>query len=207
MKNKPTAKKIDAPLLLPKPIEKYKRNQLNEFVREIAGDEGLQIITCIGAAQVTDEKIEQDTKMKIAEIRSVLNHLHSYGLVEYKREKNMQTGWFTYTWKMNANQALQNFITLKKKEYDALKAKLDQGEGAQVYRCQKSCRPLEFEKAMEHSFKCPACNCRLNIVDQEDELKKLEGKINTLLSIHDPTSDVGIKLPSLSGEKMTTFNR
>ncbi len=220
MKTKNPTKKTAAPLrstallkttaqLQPAaPLDKFKQNQLNDFVREIAGEEGLQIISCIGPTEITDETIEQSTKMKIAEIRSVLNHLHSYGLVEYKREKNMQTGWFTYTWKLNTNRALQNFITMKKKEYDTLKMKLAQGEGAQIYRCQKSCSGLEFEKAMEHSFKCPACNCRLNIVDQEEELKKLEGKINTLLSIHTPVTDQATtKLPPYTGEKLISFNR
>ncbi|MFH1246782.1 MAG: hypothetical protein V1644_00220 [Candidatus Micrarchaeota archaeon] len=179
---------------------------LNEFVREVAGDEGLKIITCIGGEEVTDEKIEQNTQMKIAEIRSVLNHLHSYGLVEYRREKNMQTGWFTYTWKLNPNRALQNFITIKKKEYNALKVKLEQGDGAQIYRCQKQCKSLEFENAMEFNFRCPSCNCRLNIIDQEDELKKLEHKITILTNMYAPPVEL-IGKPTALGEKLTSFGR
>ncbi len=157
--------------------------ELTLFIKELAGEEGVQIISCIGDSGTTDDKIEEVTKMKIAEIRSVLNHLHSYGLVEYTREKNLQTGWFTYTWRLNANRALQNFLVLKRREYEKLRTKLSSGDGVQLYRCQKSCNCLEFEKAIELGFRCPGCRGKLNVVDQEEELLKLERKITSLTSV------------------------
>lgn len=186
------------------PLQQHSKEHLNAFVREIAGEEGLKIVTCIGGTEVTDEKIEQGTRMKIAEIRSVLNHLHSYGLVEYKREKNLQTGWFTYTWRLNPNRALQNFINMKRREYETLKTKLATGDGVQLYKCTRTCAALEFEKAMERSFKCPACNGKLNVVDQEEELRKLEQRINALVSITNQQPE----LPrSVLGQKLTNFGR
>lgn len=181
---------------------------IDNFVREIAGDEGCKIISCIGRSEVTDERIEQSTKMKIAEIRSVLNHLHSYGLVEYKREKNMQTGWFTYTWRLNPNRALQNFITAKKREYETLKTKLAAGDCAQAYKCSKLCAPVEFEKAVENSFRCLGCRGKLNALDQEEELRRLEQKISTLTTITSATPELATppKTPGL-GEKLTSFNK
>ncbi len=172
------------------PSQDEKGGQFNEFIRELAGDEGVSILACIGSEGTTDDKIENTTKMKIAEIRSILNHLHSYGLVEYAREKNLQTGWFTYTWKLNTNRALQNVLTNKRREYEQLRSKLSQGDGAQLYRCQKSCNCLEFEKAIEFSFRCPACRGKLNVVDQEEELRKMEKKINSLRSFADLTPDL-----------------
>ncbi len=167
-----------------KPVVKtHRQKYVDSFVNEVAGKEGLKIVSCIGCEEVTDEKIEKQTKMKIAEIRSVLNHLHSYGLVEYKREKNLQTGWFTYTWKLNTNRALQNFVTIKKREYKQYKARLENGDGAQIYKCSKNCGGIEFEKAIEYSFRCPDCKGKLNIVNQEEEMKELEEKIEFLQKI------------------------
>ncbi len=168
---------------------------LTTFIKEVAGDEGLQIVSYIGESEVTDEKIEQHTKMKIAEIRSVLNHLHSYGLVEYKREKNLQTGWFTYTWRLNTNRALQNIILIKKREYEALKSKLENGEGAQLYKCGRKCCGLEFEKAIEHSFRCPDCKAKLNIVDHAEEMRELQQKIALLSSITHNLATNGFEKP------------
>lgn len=187
--------------------DQWNGEHISTFVREIAGEEGCKIISCIGGSEVTDEKIEQNTKMKIAEIRSVLNHLHSYGLVEYRREKNMQTGWFTYTWRLNPNRALQNFIASKRREYESLKTKLAAGDGTQIYKCGKACTTLEFEKAVEYSFRCPGCRGKLNVLDQEEELHKLEQKINTLVNISVTTAAPETARPSVIGSKLTTFSK
>ena len=203
MKQTPLKKAPGANLQL---TEKLTENYLDVFVRELAGDEGCKIISCIGNTEVTDENIEQSTKMKIAEIRSVLNHLHSYGLVEYRREKNMQTGWFTYTWRLNANRALQNFISLKKREYETLKTRLEKGDGTQLYKCGKTCAMLEFEKAMESSFRCPGCKGKLNTIDETDELKKLEQKITALVTISNSAPVLPLPSSPLS-TKLTAFNK
>jgi len=70
---------------------------LRHFISEVAGEQGVAIANSIGDG-ATDEKIEQKTNIRIAEVRSILNHLHSFGIVEYLREKNLFNGWFTYTW-------------------------------------------------------------------------------------------------------------
>ena len=157
---------------------------LNDFVEESIGEKGLQVLQSVGEG-ATDEVIEQSTSLKIAEIRSILNHLHSYGFVEYTREKNMQNGWFTYTWKVNADRAMQNFLMLKRKEYDRLRSAVSSEEGASIYSCRKGCTRLEFERAFENKFKCGACKCDLRFVDNRQELKKVELKISALESLLD----------------------
>ncbi|MFH1257564.1 MAG: hypothetical protein ABIG96_03645 [Candidatus Micrarchaeota archaeon] len=155
---------------------------LHEFVMDSIGQKGLQVLLCTGEG-CTDEIIEQKTKLKIAEIRSILNHLHSYGFVEYTREKNMQNGWFTYTWKTNADRAMQNFLMIKKKEAERLRSDAGNGEGAVFYRCGKGCLKLMFDSAMEHKFKCPSCTKDLKYVDNEQELKKAEMRIKAIEKI------------------------
>ena len=88
--------------------------QLQSFVEESIGENGLMVFKSVGDG-ATDELIENKTSLKLAEIRSLLNHLHSYGFVEYTREKNMQNGWFTYTWRLNSDRAMQNFLQIKKR--------------------------------------------------------------------------------------------
>src|SRR3989344_7241720 len=90
--------------------------RITPFIKQVAGLKGMRIVKSIGDG-ATDDKIEDDTKLKIPEIRSLLNVLHNHGIVEYAREKNLQTGWFTYTWKVNADRAFKNFISRKKGEY------------------------------------------------------------------------------------------
>ena len=97
--------------------------RISDYVKNVAGMKGLKVVKSIGGG-ATDETIEDKTQFKMAEIRSLLNVLHNHGIVEYTREKNLQTGWFTYTWKVNADRAFKNFILVKKNEYVDLRKKI-----------------------------------------------------------------------------------
>ncbi len=152
---------------------------LDEFVADSLGEKGTQVLHSVGDG-ATDEVIEQSTRLKIAEIRSILNHLHSYGFVEYSREKNMQNGWFTYTWKVNMDRAMQNFLMLKRREHERLRNRLSAEEGTTIYSCRKGCTRLEFERAYENKFKCSSCKCDLRFLDNKQELKRVESKITAL---------------------------
>jgi len=156
---------------------------LQPFVEEISGNKGLKIVECIGDG-TTDERIEEQTSLKIAEIRSLLNHLHSYGVVEYTREKNLTSGWFTYTWKVNADRALQNFMAMKQREYTELKIQYSTAENACIYGCRNKCVKLAFDIAMEHEFRCPSCKGMLKEINVSDEMAELDKKISALKSIH-----------------------
>ena len=161
-------------------------NYLDDFVMDSIGEKGLAVLHSMGDG-ATDEIIEQQTQLKVAEIRSILNHLHSYGFVEYTREKNLQNGWFTYTWKLNRDRAMQNFLMMKRRECEKLRSTLSGGEGATIYGCRKGCTRAEFERALENKFKCLTCKNDMRTVDNKKELKHVEQKISALeklLSAH-----------------------
>jgi transcription factor E len=151
---------------------------IKNFILEIAGRNGLRIVANIGDG-ATDERIEKHTKMKIAEIRAILNHLHSYGVVEYTREKNLENGWFTYTWKLNLDRVMQNFLTTKRKEYLRLRSEVEEN-ASMSYACKRGCVRLGFEEAMEQRFSCPKCKKMLIQVDNQTQLQELEEKISAI---------------------------
>ncbi len=153
---------------------------LEAFIKEIAGKDGMYIIETIGDEGCTDEAIEQKTGIKIAEVRCILNHLHSYGVVEYRREKNMQNGWFTYTWNLNRERALSNYLSMKKREYDDLRARVAYAESACVYKCRKGCVRCEFDDAMENQFRCPKCKGMLRYENSEVDTRKIVERIKTM---------------------------
>jgi len=140
----------------------------------------MRIIETIGDDGCTDEAIEQKTSIKIAEVRCILNHLHSYGVVEYRREKNMQNGWFTYTWNLNRERALSNYLSMKKREYDDLRARVAYAENACVYKCRKGCVRCEFDDAMENQFRCPKCRGMLRYESSEVDTRKIVERIKTM---------------------------
>ncbi|MFH0971655.1 MAG: hypothetical protein V1835_03750 [Candidatus Micrarchaeota archaeon] len=168
---------------------------LHEFVCESIGNKGLQVLLSTGDG-CTDEIIEAKTKLKLAEIRSILNHLHSYGFVEYTREKNLQNGWFTYTWKSNMDRAMQNFLMIKRKEGDRLRHGIEAEEGAVLYKCTKGCSKFNFDVAMEQKFKCPSCSKDLKYLDNKEELRHTETRIKAIekiLAIRAQQAEMGFK--------------
>ncbi|MBI2445758.1 hypothetical protein HYV43_05200 [Candidatus Micrarchaeota archaeon] len=156
--------------------------QIFSFAQEVSGDRGFQIAQTLGEG-ATDEKIEKKTKLKVAEIRATLNQLHQHGIVEYTREKNMSNGWFTYTWRINPDRAMRNFLTAKKREYEKLRNRMTSEETVLFYKCRKSCTKLDFDKAMEYGFRCPECNGKMAYAQNQGEVKMLEDKINALEQI------------------------
>ncbi len=160
----------------------FSSQYLKQFIGEVAGEQGMKIAACVGDG-ATDEKIEQKTSIKIAEVRSILNHLHSFGIVEYTREKNMSNGWFTYTWKLNPDRALQNFLMKKRKEHEEFSRRLSEEAGVAFYRCRRGCSRMTFENALEAKFRCPQCKSLMNSASGRDELRKLENRISALEKI------------------------
>ncbi len=160
-------------------------NAFEGFVKEVAGEPGLKVVKGLGDGG-TDEKIEQATGLKLANVRSLLNQLNYHGIVEYTREKNMQSGWFTYTWKVNKSRAMQNFLIKKKVEYADLRKQFNaQGEGAVIYHCPKGCGRVAFDKAMDNQFACGTCSGKLKFVEGSKELKELETRISALETLLD----------------------
>ncbi|MFH1200013.1 MAG: hypothetical protein V1708_03015 [Candidatus Micrarchaeota archaeon] len=151
--------------------------QLQSFVEESIGENGLMVFNSVGDG-ATDETIETKTSLKLSEIRSLLNHLHSYGFVEYTREKNMQNGWFTYTWKLNCDRAMQNFMQIKKRECEKLKSQLASEGGCIFYKCRKGCSRLAFESAFEQKFRCNDCKTELKCFDNGSEMKRIEQQLS-----------------------------
>jgi len=184
------------------PAQNSRQNQLikclEPFLEEIIGYKGVKIVESIGDG-ATDEKIEEQTKLKIAEIRSLLNHLHSYGVVEYTREKNLASGWFTYTWKVNADRALQNLLVMKQREYTELKKQYAAAENAFIYACRNKCAKLAFDVALENRFRCPSCKGVLKEVNAAQEISELEKKITALKSIQSSFSRHALGLSPTQG--------
>ena len=152
---------------------------IREFINETIGEKGILVLENIGDG-ATDELIEEKTKLKLAEIRSILNHLHSYGFVEYTREKNLINGWFKYTWREDIGKAKQNFLLYKKREYEKLRRFMKSAEETVFYKCRKGCAKLKFEDAFESKFKCPSCRHDLKYTNSVEELKKIEYEIGQL---------------------------
>ncbi len=159
------------------------------FVKEVAGTAGLKVVKNISVEGATDEKIERASGLNLALVRSLLNQLNYHGIVEYTREKNMQSGWFTYTWKVNKTRAMHNVLMKKITEFENLRKELDlQGDETTIYFCPKGCGRYLFEKAMDCAFACEKCSTKLKTAAAKQELQELQQKISALQSLTETPS-------------------
>lgn len=164
------------------PKNNFLLQHLQEYVEGVAGRKGWRVLAAVGDS-ATDETIEDKTRLKMAEVRARLNQLHAHGLVEYTREKDLSSGWFTYTWRFNLDRAMQNFFTAKRNELQGLRNKLSAEEGVLLYACRRGCARLPFDSAAENSFRCPKCGSKMRFFDNKSELRKINQRISVLEKI------------------------
>ncbi|VVB70150.1 Transcription factor E [uncultured archaeon] len=174
---KKTVKKTTEKKAAVKTTEKY--DHLYDFVQKISGDNGLKVFQIIGDG-VTDDVIEKKANIKVAEVRSILNHLHSFGVVDYSREKNLTTGWYTYTWKINEERAVQNYIQSLKKEKKMLAERASGLDNTVTFYSKKTGRSFSFEEAFENQFKCPETGNTLKEIDKNQERKSISKRIQEI---------------------------
>lgn len=149
------------------------------FAREVGGAHAVRIVRSLGDG-ATEDVIARNTSLDIPLIRTTLNRLYEAGGVEYTRSKNTQTGWYTYTWRVNEERALQNYFTLKKRRREQLLAQLRALDGAVIYTCRSRCTTLPFEAAEARSFKCPRCRGLLKWSAGEAESRRLREEIQKI---------------------------
>ncbi|MBI4044289.1 MAG: hypothetical protein HY392_01120 [Candidatus Diapherotrites archaeon] len=120
---------------------------------------------------ITDEDIEKKTKLKITEIRTILNRLHYRGIAEYQKKRNEKTGWYIYSWEIKIARIAQLLTTELEEQAKKLENQISFESGYTFFKCKKKCAPLVFEIAAEYQFRCPQCG---QVMAQSDNTESLE---------------------------------
>jgi transcription initiation factor TFIIE subunit alpha len=138
----------------------------NAYVRQlfinVGGENALAILRNF-SPNITDEKLARSLKISISDVRATLNRLHNEGLVKYTRERDNETGWYSYSWSLNAER-IKEWT-----EQHIKNQKIDLDSKGDHYFC--PCCGIDtitpFEKAVENNFKCPKCSKLLEFIDEE----------------------------------------
>lgn len=135
-----------------------------QLLIELAGENALEIIRNFNG-NLSDEDLSKTLKLKISDVRATLNRLHSEGLVSYLREKDSDTGWYSYSWQLNRIK-IEEWVSGKvSSRYKVF----EESAGDHYY-----CPPCGAQNVLLHlgdahgsSFKCPKCNSTLEYFDRE----------------------------------------
>lgn len=155
---------------------------LRSVLKEIVGEDALKVLEACREKPVTDEEIMKKTGFQLNTIRSLLNRLHIADLVDYDREKDEKTNWFTYTWFVKKGQIKTVVKEYWEEKLKKLEEKLDDESSYYYFECVNGCERLPFELAAEYDFKCPECGAEMKHVDNK---KVIESIINEIKEIRE----------------------
>jgi len=157
----------------PKDVEKITAiladSRVRQMLIELGGENALAIIRNFYGNH-SDDELSKKLKLKISDVRATLNKLHNEGLVNYIREKDSETGWYSYSWSLN--------IPRMERWAGAQSLKIGDLVGSQYYFC-PSCGEssiTNFDSAAEDDFRCERCNKLLDFIDEKKLNELIAGK-------------------------------
>jgi len=165
-------------------LSKEGAEMLNEslvqgLIIEITEDNenSISIIKCLLEGKITDEEISEEIELRLNIVRKILYRLYDAGLASYKRSKDPETQWYTYSWKFEKEKVIE---TITKKFEDSsreIEESLAYEEDNMFFTCNNGCR-YNFEEASECNFICPECETTLEYQDNSSYITELKEQMN-----------------------------
>ena len=158
------------------------RPVVQDFLTKVGGEAAVGVtILCEKKGKcVTDEELAKKMKLKVTEIRTVLNRLHYRGIACYKKTKNKKSGWYNYTWEIKKKRVLELILEQQHEMIEKLEAKQSFGEKYSFFNCKNDCEITPFEIAAEYQFRCPTCGETMATFDYSKRLESINSRIEEL---------------------------
>jgi len=161
------------------------------YLINLVGEEGYKVVSNMPEGEVTDEKIAQATGVLLNIVRRTLFILYENRLANYRRERDTDSGWLTYLWKLDLSNLNRQLEIEAKKLLKNLKTKLEFEEDKVFYLCEKQDGRFLFEVAAELEFKCPLCGGDLIYQENESVIHGLKQRIIQLEEMTTGASSTG----------------
>lgn len=157
-------------LNLPQDEIQYIANDIQETVEKTI----IPIINALREGIETDEEIAAKTEIKLNIVRKVLYKLYDLKIANYKRSKDPETQWYTYSWKFDEDELVRQINEECEKELSELKATLENEENNMFFVCPLGHVRYNFDVASDEEFLC-VCGEELVFQDNAeiiDQIKK-----------------------------------
>ena len=161
------------------------------YLINLVGEEGYKVVLNMPEGEVTDEKIAQATGVLLNIVRRTLFILYENRLANYRRERDANSGWLTYLWRLDLRNLNHQLDIESKKLLKNLKTKLEFEEDKVFYLCERQDGRFLFEVAAEMEFKCPLCAGELIYQENESVIMGLKQRIIQLEEMTTGTSSTG----------------
>ncbi|NCN65442.1 MAG: hypothetical protein GW779_05305 [Candidatus Altiarchaeum hamiconexum] len=154
----------------------YENKNVNEILLKFFEEGCVDILPELNE-YIRDEIISNRKNVKAPTVRKWLNLMHSYGLVEYTKTKDKQSGWFTYRWKIRTEKIAEFAMSDIDKEMNAL---LQKTEEIKAHNFVCDCREWTYVEALESNFICFQCGKVIMNKDNDGLIDEMEGKKDLL---------------------------
>lgn len=156
---------------------------IQEVITDITHDDenSVTIIKSMLEGKTTDEEIAEETEIRLNIVRRILYKLYDAGIASYKRSKDPETQWYTYTWKFEEDK-ISEIIEKKFKKFSSdINKSLEYEEENMFFVCVNNGHRYNFEEASENNFTCGECGAALEYQDNSaiiTELREIKEKMN-----------------------------
>ena len=159
----------------------YIANDIQETVEKTI----IPIINALIDGVETDEEIANKTEIKLNIVRKILYKLYDLKIANYKRSKDPETQWFSYSWKFDEEELIRQINEECEEELNELNAQLESEENNMFFICPTGHVRYNFDEASDEEFLC-VCGEELEFQDNADIIKQI--KKNIKLTKSDLTS-------------------
>ncbi len=154
------------------------------YIHKLVGDEGMDIVEKmlekVPDKEITDEKVAELSGINLNLVRKTLYILYENHLAMYRRERDKDSGWLTYLWKLD----LENAENMLRNETRKLIKKLERRlefENNEFYVCAlEPPHRILFDYAMDSNFSCPVDGSPMSYYDNNAEKAALVDRIDAL---------------------------
>ncbi|MGV8162373.1 MAG: hypothetical protein ACP5N2_03530 [Candidatus Nanoarchaeia archaeon] len=151
---------------------KEKDQLLKKIVRELISEEAIPIVEYLkGKSKISEFVISEELELEIHKTRFLLYKLLDHNIVSFIRKKDKIKGWYICYWDLNEEIVSHLDQKMKDDKIEKLKERLQREESNQFYLCRNACARMDFDRAMEFTFKCPECG---EIMHQQDNTKTID---------------------------------
>lgn len=161
-----------------KPLE---RPEVVNALAEIAGANSLDIVDELSSESEMDEfSLAERLGMDVKTVRKILYKLYDNRLVNFRRIKDEETGWYIYLWNFEGDKVNALVENLRRTKIRGLRERVDYENAHQFFMCDNGCSRTPFENAMETGFICSHCGSKLNFVDNSKIIRNLEDQLKQI---------------------------
>ncbi|WP_174591407.1 transcription factor [Methanocella conradii] len=157
---------------------------ISGYLHKLVGDDGIKIIEKIlekaPDKELTDEKVAEISGINLNLVRKTLYILYENHLAIYRRERDKDSGWLTYLWKLDLGNAENMLKNETKKLVRKLERRLE-FENNEFYIC--SAEPphrILFDYAVDTNFTCPVDGTPMTYYDNTMEKQAIESRLEKL---------------------------